>query len=222
MPSGMEASPLDMATALTSYGAGAGTAELKADWQTAVVTAVGTDGTVTIGNIKARRLDSYLNAQVGDLISITQNRLGNWIALGRLAPSPDADFPSYTPVVAGGGSATFGTRDGWYSRIGYKAVFFHAYITLTAVGTGTTGVTVTLPTTPWRGTANRRQRVGCYGAAIAAGTNSGISGHFQGLVLAGGSGAMFDQLRGPTDIQLLGNNLSATTILTIEGTYREA
>jgi hypothetical protein len=220
-----EASPWDLADGMAQAARTAGTTDPQihgADWQTAVVTAVGTDGTVDIGNVRARRLDTYVNPSVGDLIAVTQNGTKNWLALGRTAPTVDATFTAWTPTVANAGTATFGTREGWYTRVATKVVFFHAYITLTAVGSGTSGVTVSLPTVPWRGAANRRQRVGCYGAAIAVGSNSSISGHFQGLVLAGGSGAVFDQLRGPTDIQLLGTNLGASTILTIEGTYREA
>ncbi|WP_407563303.1 hypothetical protein [Streptomyces sp. 184] len=54
-----------------------------ADWQTATVTAVGSDGTVDCGDIRARRLESYPTPVVGDLIVITRSGAGNWLALGR-------------------------------------------------------------------------------------------------------------------------------------------
>lgn len=60
------------------------------DWQTAVVTAVNSDGTVDIGTVRARRLAAYQNPTVGDLIAVTQSGAGNWIALGRTASSDDA------------------------------------------------------------------------------------------------------------------------------------
>lgn len=56
-----------------------------ADWQTAIVTAVGSDGTVTCGTIVARRLDSYPSPVVGDQIFLTNSGSGNWVAVGRTA-----------------------------------------------------------------------------------------------------------------------------------------
>jgi hypothetical protein len=56
-----------------------------ADWQTAVVTAVNTDGTVSIGPIRARCLDTYQGPAVGDQIVISQNGIRTWLAHGRLA-----------------------------------------------------------------------------------------------------------------------------------------
>lgn len=64
--------------------AGASSPDVRgADWQTAVVTAVNGDGTVNIGVIVARCLDSYAVPAVGDLIYLTQSGAGNWVAVGR-------------------------------------------------------------------------------------------------------------------------------------------
>jgi hypothetical protein len=41
-------------------------------------------------------------------------------------------------------------------------------------------------------------------------------------VLAGGTGAIIDQFRGPTDIQMRGEQIGTSTIITIQGWYREA
>lgn len=62
-----------------------------ADWQTAAVTAVGSDGTVTAAGIIARRSRNYGDAAVGDLIVLTISGSGNWVALCKLAPSDGSD-----------------------------------------------------------------------------------------------------------------------------------
>jgi hypothetical protein len=193
-----------------------------ADWRGATVATVNTDGTITTTDgIPARRMREYLNPTVGDQIIVTQNGARNWLALGRPAPTVDDQWTAYTPNIGGGGSATFSTRDGWYTKWG-SLVYFEAYITMASVGSGTAAVTLSLPSTPYRATASRRQIVTCYGGSVAAGSNSSISGSFSGLVLAGGTGAQLDQLRGPTDILLRGDNLQTSTILTVAGWYREA
>jgi len=61
-----------------------------ADWQTGVVTAVNADGTVNVGTIRARRLESYLVPTVGDQIIISRSGAGNWIAIGRTASAASA------------------------------------------------------------------------------------------------------------------------------------
>ncbi|MFF8250074.1 hypothetical protein [Streptomyces griseus] len=139
---------------------------------------------------------------------------------GSLAVS-HTTYSTYTPVVGNAGSATWAVRDGWYYKLG-TMVFFQAYIAASGVGSGTTGITISLPSTPWRGpSANRRQYFGVYAGGIAAGTNSAVGGHSVGLIQPDGSGDQFDQVRGPTDIQIRGNNISATSTFTINGWYRE-
>ena len=66
-----------------------------ADWRTATVTVVGTDGTITADGIKCRCLTSYAAPKVGDVAVISQSSNGNWIALNRLSTS---GTPLYTPV----------------------------------------------------------------------------------------------------------------------------
>ncbi|MEI5032369.1 H-type lectin domain-containing protein [Streptomyces sp. S1A(2023)] len=77
------------------------------DWQTAVVTAVASDGTVTAGGVTARRLDTYQPA-VGDLIELAQASSGAWLARGRLVGESGDGWltPTFTsPWInyAGGG-----------------------------------------------------------------------------------------------------------------------
>lgn len=84
--------PADVADAIRRQAVAAGVATPSvrgADWQTATVTAVGTDGTVTCGTIVARRLETYQNPLVGDRIVITQSGNGNWLACGRTTSDRD-------------------------------------------------------------------------------------------------------------------------------------
>ncbi|MEV6165808.1 hypothetical protein AB0L71_28615 [Streptomyces sp. NPDC052052] len=145
---------------------------------------------------------------------------GDVSVTGRLAVTNTA-YETYTPTVGNAGTATWSTRDGWYYKLG-TMVFFQAYLVASAAGSGTTGITISLPSTPWRGSANRRQYFGIYAGGIAAGTNSAVGGHAVGLIQPDGSGAQLDQVRGATDIQLRGNNIGATSTFTINGWYREA
>lgn len=62
-----------------------------ADWRTAVVTAVSTDGAVvTADGIPARRLESYVAPAVGDRVVLVVSGSGNWLAAGRPATAVDA------------------------------------------------------------------------------------------------------------------------------------
>jgi hypothetical protein len=134
-------------------------------------------------------------------------------------------WSTYVPAVANGGTATWTQQVGWYKKLG-KLVFVEIYLSANAAGSGTTGITISLPSTPYRdggsGANTTRQFLGAYCGGVAAGTNSSISGTFSAVVLAGGSGAIIDQFRGPTDIQMRGEQIGTSTIVTIQGWYREA
>jgi hypothetical protein len=148
------------------------------------------------------------------------NIFGNLNVTGKLAVS-NTTYDTYTPTIGNAGSATWSTSEGWYYKLG-TMVFFQAYVAASAAGSGATGITISLPSTPWRGTANRRQYFGVYAGGIVAGSNSGIGGHAVGLIQPDGVGAQLDQVRGPTDIQIRGYNIGATSTFTINGWYREA
>ena len=129
---------LAAAIADTARQQGATAPEVRgADWHTAQVTAVGTDGTVDCGTIRARRLDSYTNPSVGDLVTICRSGAGNWIALGRLATTGDGAYLSYTPAWTGATNPTLGngTLTGRWTRIGRTVI---GSINLT-IGSTTTG-----------------------------------------------------------------------------------
>lgn len=133
-------------------------------------------------------------------------------------------WTTYVPTVSNAGTATWAQRLGWYKKLG-KIVFIEVYLAASAAGSGTTTLTVSLPSTPYReggGLATTQQLIPARAQAVAAGTNSSVSGTSSGVVLQTGSGAVLDQLRGPTDIVMRGEQIGLTTIVTVQGWYREA
>lgn len=113
----------EVAAALRRRAVQAAVAEPAArggDWRLAVVATVGASGTVTTTDgIVARRLESYLNPQVGDLIRIDISSLGDWTAPGRTATTDVRGWTSYTPTwTAGTTNPTVGNavRAGRYQR----------------------------------------------------------------------------------------------------------
>lgn len=91
------------------------------DWQMDTVTAVHADGTLSCGQIRARRLDSYLNPAVGDLVALLRSGTGNWIALDRLATTAGTAWTPYSPewtAETTSPSIGNGTLEGRYIKIG--------------------------------------------------------------------------------------------------------
>jgi hypothetical protein len=139
-----------LADAIKSAAVQAGSNEPSvrgADWQTAAVTAVGSDGTVTAAGIIARRSRSYADAAVGDLILLTISGSGNWVALCKLAPSDGSDAwqaPALTsPWInyVGAGGYT-GAR---YRRYPDGDVSIEGVVASNAVSVGPTSNLFTLP-----------------------------------------------------------------------------
>lgn len=163
---------------------------------------------------------NMMRLQLNSVDQFVVNNSGDATAAGDIAAGT-TNWTSYTPTVAGAGTATWSVRDGWYKKIG-KMVYVEVYIAFSAAGTGTGTVTVTLPSTPYRGSANRRQYLPTYCGGMVAGTNANTGGTCIGNINTSGSGAAIDQLRGPTDILQRGDNFSSTATITINGWYREA
>jgi hypothetical protein len=156
--------------------------------------------------------------------SATLKTDGAFVVGGDLTVAGATTWTSYVPVVTNGGSVTWSHIIGWYKKIG-KIVLVEFYLSCSVAGSGTTNVTVSLPSTPLRdgdGVASTRQVIPGYASGMAAGTNTTVSGSFSAVCLAGGTGAVIDQLRGPTDIPVRGENIGASTVMTFQGWYREA
>lgn len=108
---GLSVSPLQLAQSIAGAARQAGRDDPKvrgSDWQTGIVTAVNSDGTVDIGTIRARRIHTYTNPAVGDQAVISQSGNGNWIALGRTATTTRA-------------WTTFSLASGWTAFSAYYA-----------------------------------------------------------------------------------------------------
>lgn len=83
------AGPWDLAAGIAAAARQAGRDDpdvRRADVQTGTVTAVSvTAGTIDVGSIRARRLESYQRPAVGDQVLLIQSGTGNWWAAGRTA-----------------------------------------------------------------------------------------------------------------------------------------
>lgn len=130
---------------------------------------------------------------------------------------------TYTPVMANGGSAAFSSAVGWYFIVG-KLVHVTIYMVASVAGSGTTPITISLPTIPFRagaGPGTTRQMISGNVAGVLSGGNSNLPGSHTGLVLAGGTTAVLDNIMGPTGLAMRGDNIGTSTIFTLEGWYRE-
>jgi hypothetical protein len=152
-------------------------------------------------------------------ITANANLLGDDISLNT------TNFTSFTPVYTNTGGATTAVNVGWYKKLG-KMVYVTIYTAWSGTGTGTSGVTVDLPSIPFRagaGANTTRQML----TGDLYGTFSTIhTGLADGLCtvpfFAGDTTARSATIRDFSHSFLLGENIASTTILTIEGWYREA
>ena len=121
-------------------------------------------------------------------------------------------WQSYTPGVNGGGAVTWTTRTGWWYQVG-DMVFFTAYLVVNAAGTGSSIFQVMAPTDIYRGT---RQVVGM------SVENGGLNGHSHAVAFTGSTGPTWDRLRSYDGQNIIGSDLLAGALITIEGWYRKA
>lgn len=109
----MIADPSAVAQGIAQASRDAGRADpevRRADVQSGIVTAVGaTPGTVDVGVIRARRLDTYQAPAVGDQILLVQSGSGSWWAAGRITSGADT---AWTDVSLVSGFAHNGNGNG--------------------------------------------------------------------------------------------------------------
>lgn len=127
------------------------------------------------------------------------------------------DYNTWTPTITGGGAATLSTADGWWQRVG-DSIYVYAYMVIGTAGTGATVVQMSLPFTPWRGSANRRQNLP--GAVRDGGYAN--PGPVAGIIFAGGAGATVNRLVDSAGVDVTGAALTANSIWIFEGWLREA
>lgn len=172
---------------------------------------INADGSLSWGAGGGSAVDTTLSRAGADQLSLT----GQFTTYG--------SWTTFTPTWNNLGTGTFSTNVGWYKRLG-DAYLFEIYAVASAAGSGTTALTISnLPFNPFRagnGAASTRERAGAHCGGVAAGTNSSVSGSFTALVLAGGAASTIDRLTGPTGIDMRGENLGASTVITIKGWMR--
>ena len=143
---------------------------------------------------------------------------------GALAGVASPTAQTFTPAWSNIGSAVFDINTGWYYKIG-KLVFVCIYAHVATAGSGTTALTVSLPSAPYR----TSRQVLSFNADGIRGTGSSVNGYAVIFSTAEGfSGALVDRLRGSSnaatniDTNVTGADLSVNGRLTVQGWYREA
>lgn len=119
---------------------------------------------------------------------------------------------TYTPTVTGGGTVTWTTRTGYYWKIG-KMVFVVAFLNVNAAGSGSSNVQIDMPSSVDRTT---RQVIGM------SVEGASLNGHSHMVFFTGGTGATPDRIRSYDGQNMLGSDLLANALITIQGWYREA
>jgi hypothetical protein len=158
-------------------------------------------------NLPTSTAGDLLNLRVNSAIQAAMGNDGTFRIYGGNA------FTTYTPAVTGGGTVTWTTRTGYYMKVG-KMVFVTMYFQVNAAGSGAATITIGLPSTPDR-SLRQVLTVNTEGSASLNGVGSG-------MVFLGGSGAVIDRIRVYDGGSMGGSDLSAGTLLTIQGWYREA
>jgi hypothetical protein len=122
-------------------------------------------------------------------------------------------WQTYTPVMTGAGSATWSSVTGYWRRLG-DWIDMRAYFVFSGAGSGTTPVSVTAPTSIDRTT---RQFVMCQLEQVVAGS----AGWGAVVAFQSGSGNVFDRVRNPGNSNLTGADFTATSLVTVQGWYRQ-
>lgn len=154
---------------------------------------------------------------------MTTWRAGQRITASALQGISIADEATYTPTVGNGGSVTWTTRTGTYYVLG-DLVFVRIYLNSATAGSGTSIVTIDMPTSVDRTT---RQALTLH--AESTGANGNATSSIRGgecVFFTGGSGATADRLRvdngTSNESNIQGVDLLANCLITIEGWYRKA
>jgi hypothetical protein len=149
------------------------------------------------------------------------------LSAARLNAATPTEVQTYTPTVTNGDSATFTIQTGWYYKID-KLVYVTVYLSVNAAGSGSSIVMVDMPSNVDRTT---RQALTLHAETVGVnGNGASTGGTIRGgecVFFTGGSGARADRLRvddsdGDGEQNILGVDLKANALLTIEGWYREA
>ncbi|MCQ6554788.1 hypothetical protein NPS70_16505 [Streptomyces sp. C10-9-1] len=171
---------------------------LASSWGLATVSTVHTDGTCTVdtplgSTSRVRRLRSYDNPQVGDVVKVSRDPRGNWLIVGAQATANPA-WQSLTLSAGWSGHASYYTPavrlhgDGTASLSGLAS----------NSGTVTSGATVaTLPAGTWPTKQVRvavQVAVGYFGVMTILPNGTIQLGDFSGTLPGGNKFAEFDAM----------------------------
>jgi hypothetical protein len=168
-------------------------------------------------NLPTGTVGDLLNLRVNSNIQAAMDSSGQFRVYGGNTPTP------FTPAWGNIGAATFNTNGGFYWRIG-KMVFVNIYTSINVAGTGTSIVTVDMPSNVQRAARQcltiHTESVGSNGSAT-----SGIRGG-EVVFFTSGTGATADRIRVDNgtsfESNIQGVDLLSGGTLTIQGWYREA
>lgn len=170
-------------------------------------------------NMPNATVGDILNLRVNSAIQAAMDSSGGFRIYGGNSPT------TYVPTVTNGGTVTWTTRTGVYWKIG-KMVYVTIYLVINAAGSGAGIVMVDMPSSVDR---TLRQVLTLHTESVGSGGNA--SSHIGGgeaVFFTGGSGATSDRLRTDEgsstsrENNVLGNDLLAGGLITIQGWYREA
>lgn len=170
-------------------------------------------------NLPTATAGDLLNLRVNAAIQAAMDSGGGFRIYGGNVPT------TYTPTVANGGTVTWTTRTGYYWKVG-KMVYVTIYLVVNAAGSGAGIVSVDMPSSVDR---SLRQALTLHTETVGSGGNAASHiGGGEAVFFTGGSGATSDRLRNDEgsatsrENNVLGNDLLAGGLITIQGWYREA
>jgi hypothetical protein len=143
-----------------------------------------------------------VEAGTGGLLLLSDNRVIGDV----LDSSSGTSFPTYTPTVTNGGSATFTLDSGWYVQMGFM-VFLTINLTVNAAGSGGSTVNISLP---FNADTSLSQ---CLSGTIGG---SGTLGPVSCLL----GSTTINQMRASDGTVVTGATLNATQTIRITGWYR--
>lgn len=132
---------------------------------------------------------------------------------GEITTYAGSNWHTYTPVMANTGGATWSTRQGFWRRVG-DFVWFNAYFVFSGAGTGGSPVSVTAPTS-----IDRTSRQ--FAIAHLEQVTTGSAGTGTAIAFQSGSGDVFDRIRNPSNTSMNGGDFTASSIVIVQGWYRE-
>jgi hypothetical protein len=143
------------------------------------------------------------------------NETGN-LSVNQIAATTTT-WSTFTPVISGGGTATFTTNNCYFYKLG-KIVFVNVGIVVNAAGSGAANVQFTMPSS----------MDGSMDQILLATFQSGSTRVGNAIKFTGASSSLIDRIRvqdgGAADTapNLTGAQLTAGAVLDVQGWYREA